>query len=310
MLPKLSTRALKNKEIDDSTDRFPNQSSSLPQGNLWLSQALSNQSKYYNLRRRERRCKLGVRVLRREYPWLPGVEGISVKLAPRYSGPYTVVEMISPVGAFEAVFRLTDATTQQEYAGKLMPTSVYAAREFRAERIPDPRFGVNGDGSAHYLHIKGLSTGNDFDWILYQDIKTGNASVRGRRFCLADFGMAVQLTHKRPYVRDIAGTVRYMAPEMVRKERSMGVIGLYLAIVACPFDYPTGNTEEGMRRIESRQEDYAGVEFSQLPAQVFEYLLGMLRISLGEQSTAGECRRIATWEGKVLSVSNWKKIAR
>ncbi|KAK9882874.1 hypothetical protein WA026_023628 [Henosepilachna vigintioctopunctata] len=144
----------------------------------------------------------------------------------------------------------------------------------------------------HYLHTKGQSTGDDFAWILYQvsaglhhcyqqgiihrNVKPGNILVRGRRFCSADFGMAVQLTAKRIHVRGIARTVPYMAPEILRHERystavdvwSLGIVGIYIAIGASPFDYPTSHTKEGMRRIESLQEDYNGVEFSQLPTQI------------------------------------------
>ncbi|KAK9888980.1 hypothetical protein WA026_004264 [Henosepilachna vigintioctopunctata] len=251
-------------------------------------------------------------------------------------------------GAFEAVYRVTDATTKQEYAAKVMLASALAARELellKQQTLPNvvafvASF-VEEDSLVlvlelmdtdllHYLHTKGHSTGDDFAWILYQvsaglhhchqqgiihqDVKPGNILVRGRRFCLADFGMAVQLTAKRPHVRGIEGTVPYMAPVILRHERygttvdvwSMGIVGLYIAIGASSFDYPTGHTEEGMRRIEGLQEDYNGVEFSQLPTQIIEYLRGMLRICPRERSTAGECRRIATWGAPSSSGSQRK----
>ncbi|XP_044765594.1 uncharacterized protein LOC123321871 isoform X1 [Coccinella septempunctata] len=62
-----------------------------------LAQAFSQQSHYYNLRRRDWRCRIGDQVYRREHPLSSAVEGIAAKLAPKYSGPYTVVKVISPV---------------------------------------------------------------------------------------------------------------------------------------------------------------------------------------------------------------------
>ncbi|KAK9877585.1 hypothetical protein WA026_019254 [Henosepilachna vigintioctopunctata] len=70
---------------------------------------------------------------------------------------------------------------------------------------------------------------------------------------------------------------------------------------------PTGHTEEGMRRMDGLQGYYDGVEFPQFPAQIVEFLRGMLRISPGERSIAGECLRIANWEGKSFCGSQWRQ---
>jgi hypothetical protein len=62
-----------------------------------LARAFAKQSKYYNLRHREWRCHLGDRVLKRDHPLSSGAKGFAAKLAPKYSGPYTVTKVLSPV---------------------------------------------------------------------------------------------------------------------------------------------------------------------------------------------------------------------
>lgn len=62
-----------------------------------LSRAFTTQSRYYNLRRRHWRCRVGDRVMKRENPLSSAAKGFSSILAPKYSGPYTVVKIISPI---------------------------------------------------------------------------------------------------------------------------------------------------------------------------------------------------------------------
>ncbi|XP_018568341.1 uncharacterized protein LOC108908706 [Anoplophora glabripennis] len=62
-----------------------------------LSHAFNSQSHYYNLRLRDWRCHVGDRVMKRENPLSSAVKGFAAKLAPKYSGPYTVVKVVSPV---------------------------------------------------------------------------------------------------------------------------------------------------------------------------------------------------------------------
>ena len=62
-----------------------------------LGRAFSTQSRHYNLRRREWRCHLGDQVYKRENPLSVAAKGFAAKLAPKYSGPYTVIKVNSPV---------------------------------------------------------------------------------------------------------------------------------------------------------------------------------------------------------------------
>ncbi|KAJ8912688.1 hypothetical protein NQ315_012242 [Exocentrus adspersus] len=64
---------------------------------LQLARAFTAQSHYYNLRRRDWRCHIGDRVMKREQPLSVAAQGYAAKLAPKYSGPYTVVKVVSPV---------------------------------------------------------------------------------------------------------------------------------------------------------------------------------------------------------------------
>ncbi len=64
---------------------------------LMLNRAFNKQSHHYNLRRRDWRCKVGDRVMKLEHPLSNAYKGFAAKLAPRYSGPFTIVKVISPV---------------------------------------------------------------------------------------------------------------------------------------------------------------------------------------------------------------------
>jgi hypothetical protein len=62
-----------------------------------LNRAFTNQSHYYNLRRRDWRCRPGDMVMKRDHQLSSAIKGIAAKLTPKYSGPYTVVRVVSPV---------------------------------------------------------------------------------------------------------------------------------------------------------------------------------------------------------------------
>jgi len=62
-----------------------------------LARAFTSQSHYYNLRRREWRCHVGDLVMKKEHHLSSAAKNFAAKLAPKYSGPYTVLRVISPV---------------------------------------------------------------------------------------------------------------------------------------------------------------------------------------------------------------------
>lgn len=62
-----------------------------------LARAFTTQSHGYNLRRREWRCHIGDRVMKREFPLSSAEKSLNAKLAPKFSGPHTVTKVISPV---------------------------------------------------------------------------------------------------------------------------------------------------------------------------------------------------------------------
>ena len=70
-----------------------------------LARAFTTQSHHYNLRHREWKCHVGDKVMRREHPLSSGANAFAAKLAPKYSGPYTVCKVVSPV-----VYNLRSAT--------------------------------------------------------------------------------------------------------------------------------------------------------------------------------------------------------
>ncbi|KAM8702586.1 hypothetical protein ACLKA7_001922 [Drosophila subpalustris] len=61
-----------------------------------MQRATAEQSRHYNLRRREWKPALGDLVLLRQHHLSKAVEGFAAKLAPRYDGPYKVVTFMPP----------------------------------------------------------------------------------------------------------------------------------------------------------------------------------------------------------------------
>ena len=64
---------------------------------LNLNRAFNKQSHHYNLRRRDWRCKIGDQVMKVEHHLSDASKGFAAKLAPKYSGPYKVIKVLSPV---------------------------------------------------------------------------------------------------------------------------------------------------------------------------------------------------------------------
>ena len=73
---------------------------------LNLSKAFNTQKKYYDLRRRDWTCHLRDRVMKREHHLSSAAKGFAAKLAPKYSGPYVITKVLSPV-----VFNLRHEST-------------------------------------------------------------------------------------------------------------------------------------------------------------------------------------------------------
>nr|XP_043069523.1 uncharacterized protein LOC122322148 [Drosophila bipectinata] len=62
-----------------------------------MERAAQDQARHYNLRRRKWSPKIGETVWAKEHHLSKAAEGFAAKLAPRYDGPYTVVNFVSPV---------------------------------------------------------------------------------------------------------------------------------------------------------------------------------------------------------------------
>jgi len=62
-----------------------------------LVQAFQRQEKYYNLRRRKWKPTLGEWVWKREHPLSKKADAFNAKLAPKYSGPHELRNIVSPV---------------------------------------------------------------------------------------------------------------------------------------------------------------------------------------------------------------------
>lgn len=62
-----------------------------------LARAQTTQARHYNLRRRDWRCRLGDRVMKRGHILSSAGKAVAAKLAPKFDGPYTVIKVHSPV---------------------------------------------------------------------------------------------------------------------------------------------------------------------------------------------------------------------
>ncbi|KAJ3617901.1 hypothetical protein MTP99_006985 [Tenebrio molitor] len=104
-----------------------------------LARAFAKQSKHYNLRHREWRCHLGDRVLKRDHPLSSGAKGFAAKLAPKYSGPYTITKVLSPV-----VYNLRSPSGQKILRVHIKDLKPYRMTEPPTDcaniyRMPNPR---------------------------------------------------------------------------------------------------------------------------------------------------------------------------
>jgi hypothetical protein len=112
-----------------------------------LARTFAKQSKYYNLRHREWRCHPGDRVLKRDHPLSSGAKGFAAKLVPKYSGPYTVTNVLSPV-----VYNLQSPSGQKILRAHIKDLKPYQMPEPPADlanicrmpnqRIPPPPNGL------------------------------------------------------------------------------------------------------------------------------------------------------------------------
>ncbi|XP_067207959.1 uncharacterized protein [Linepithema humile] len=64
---------------------------------IQLARAFHRQEKYYNLRRRSWRPKIGDQVWKRDRPLSDKADAFNAKIAPKFIGPLTVRKIISPV---------------------------------------------------------------------------------------------------------------------------------------------------------------------------------------------------------------------
>ncbi|XP_073841367.1 uncharacterized protein [Musca autumnalis] len=62
-----------------------------------LARAGEDQRRYYNLRRRPWKPRVGDRVLVKQHPLSKAVDNFAAKLAPKYGGPYVIVDFPSTV---------------------------------------------------------------------------------------------------------------------------------------------------------------------------------------------------------------------
>jgi hypothetical protein len=104
-----------------------------------LSTRICETKQVYNLRRREWRCHLGDRVLKRDHPLSSGAKGFATKLAPKYSGPYTVTKVLSPV-----LYNLRSPSGQKILRAHIKDLKPYRMTEPPTDcaniyRMPDPR---------------------------------------------------------------------------------------------------------------------------------------------------------------------------
>lgn len=94
-----------NRISPSHTDRFTRLTEIYQLVRVNLARAFSTQSHHYNLRRRDWQCHLGDLVMKRENPLSSAPKNFAAKLAPKFSGPYTVCRILSPV-----VYDLKDAS--------------------------------------------------------------------------------------------------------------------------------------------------------------------------------------------------------
>ena len=82
---------------ESAKDRISKPHAAIELARIKIAQNFQKQQKYYNLRRREWRPKLGDPVLKKAHELSDKSASFNAKLAPKYEGPYTVYRIRSPV---------------------------------------------------------------------------------------------------------------------------------------------------------------------------------------------------------------------
>ncbi|KAH8292860.1 hypothetical protein KR044_001668, partial [Drosophila immigrans] len=111
-----------NPEDPDAKAKRLREIFTLVRGNL--DQASHDQSRHYNLRRRQWRPALGMKVLLRQHHLSNAAEGFAAKLAPKFDGPYLVKKFISL-----NIVRLQHTTTLQRRVANIADLKEFLDRE-------------------------------------------------------------------------------------------------------------------------------------------------------------------------------------
>lgn len=94
---------VQDRPVGEYADRLRHLQDIMEMVRVNLAKSFAVQSHHYNLRRRPYRPQVGGRVYRRNYVLSDAARGFSAKLAPKFTGPYRISRIISPV-----IVELTD----------------------------------------------------------------------------------------------------------------------------------------------------------------------------------------------------------
>jgi transposase InsO family protein len=171
--PPADTAADEVKEADDAvhhSERLRLLKDTFELVRVNLARAFAKQSKYYNLRHREWRCHLGDRVLKRDHPLSSGAKGFAAKLAPKYSGPYTITKVLSPV-----VYNLQSPSGQ-----KILRAHI---KDLKPYQLPDPPADIDNTTTLVYPQVPPTSDEAsamdllDLEWTVVDEVDAALASA-------------------------------------------------------------------------------------------------------------------------------------
>jgi transposase InsO family protein len=171
--PPADTAADEVKEADDAvhhSERLRLLKDTFELVRVNLARAFAKQSKYYNLRHREWRCHLGDRVLKRDHPLSSGAKGFAAKLAPKYSGPYTITKVLSPV-----VYNLQSPSGQ-----KILRAHI---KDLKPYHLPDPPADIDNTTTLVYPQVPPTSDEAsamdllDLEWTVVDEVDAALASA-------------------------------------------------------------------------------------------------------------------------------------